>query len=285
MENVKQIVIVGPTASGKTSLSIDLATKLNGEIISADSRAIYKGLDIGTAKPSLQERRSIKHYGFDLIYPDKRFSSMQFKEYANEKVATIRNNKKLPLVVGGSGLYIDSYIFDFRPPKVNNNDVRTLDSWSIEKLKKEITILGYKMPENSNNKLHLINAMLRKGKEPVRNESLPDGCLMVGIRPSRQLLLEQISSRAQEMFERGILEEAAIAFDKYGYYAPGLRGGIYAELVEHFKNGVNLKTIKENFIRSDMQLAKRQITWFKRNKYIKWFDSAIEAKKYFGLIN
>lgn len=285
MENINQIIIVGPTASGKTGLAVDLAKKIDGQIISADSRAIYKELDIGTAKPSTSERQGIVHYGFDLIYPSERFSSIKFKEYAADKVNIIKSRGKMPIIVGGSGLYIDSYVFNFQPPAVDTSGYTKLNNMSIQELQELITLKKLKMPQNPKNKLHLINTLLRGGKAPQRNSNPPEGSLIIGLMPNRKYLRDNISLRAEQMIDNGVIEEARAAFEKYGYYAPGLKGGIYAQLVKHFKEGLDIATVMENFIISDMQLAKRQTTWFKRNQFIKWFSTVNEAKKYLGLLN
>lgn len=285
METVKQIIIVGPTASGKTGLSIAIAKRLNGQIVSADSRAIYKELDIGTAKPSTLERQGIVHYGLDLVFPNERFSSIKFKEYASDKVKQIQNSGKMPIIVGGSGLYIDSYLFDYRPPAINKLNLQHYESLSVERLQEIVVTKNLNMPENKKNKLHLINTILRNGSNPIKNDSPIAGSLIIGIRPNKSRLETSIRDRADYMFKQGVLEEAESAYEKYGYYAPGLRGGIYAELVKYYKDGLGLEIVKENIIKSDMHLAKRQITWFKRNKFIKWFSSADEAKRYAGLIN
>ncbi len=285
MENIRELIIVGPTASGKTGLSVDIARRLNGEIISADSRAIYKELDIGTAKPTIEERKGITHYGIDLIFPNERYSSIKFKHYTQRKVETINKKSKLPIIVGGSGLYIDSYIFDYQPPNVDKDSISRYESMAVEELQAIIKTENYLMPENSSNKLHLVNSIIRQGKLPQKNNKLSEGTLIVGIRPDRTELLNRIKSRADSMFINGVIEEAHSAFKKYGYEAPGLRGGIYAELVDYFKGMTDINSVKEKFIKSDMHLAKRQITWFKRNQYINWFSSANDAKKFIGLLN
>ena len=113
-EQLPLVVIVGPTASGKTGLAIELAEKYNGEIICADSRTIYRGMDIGTAKPTLKERQGVVHWGLDLVEPGEAFSAADFKAYADDKIANIRSREKVPFLVGGTGLYIDAVIFNYQ---------------------------------------------------------------------------------------------------------------------------------------------------------------------------
>ncbi|MDO4527134.1 MAG: isopentenyl transferase family protein, partial [Candidatus Saccharibacteria bacterium] len=114
MKSSKVIVIVGPTGSGKTAVSVQIAKEIGGEIISADSRAIYKGMDLGTAKPSLEEREGVLHFGFDLVEPGERFTVADFKEYAEQKIYEIEQRGHIPIIVGGTGLYVDALVYDYK---------------------------------------------------------------------------------------------------------------------------------------------------------------------------
>ena len=144
--NLTTLIILGPTGSGKTGISIDLAKKLNGEIISADSRAIYKGMDIGTAKPSKEEQQGIPHYGLDLVEPGERFTVADWKEYAEAKIEDIKSRGKLPIIVGGTGLYIDALIFDYHFEQKNCSDRTGIKGdynligirWETEELRKRL---------------------------------------------------------------------------------------------------------------------------------------------------
>ena len=129
------VVIAGPTASGKTGLAISVAERFNGEIICADSRTIYRGMDVGTAKPTTDDRARVPHWGVDLVDPGDRFTAADFKEYANTKIADIRNRQKIPFLVGGTGLYIDSVIFDFQFGISPDEQVRyELEQMNVEQL-------------------------------------------------------------------------------------------------------------------------------------------------------
>ena len=147
------IVIVGPTASGKTGLSIKLAKKFNGEIISADSRAIYRGLDIGTAKPSIEERQGVVHWGIDLVNPGEYYTAADFKRYADAKIDDIRSREYLPILVGGSGLYIDAVLFNFEFGKLPIVEKRTtLQKMDILELQSYCVKNNIKLPDNIQNK-------------------------------------------------------------------------------------------------------------------------------------
>jgi tRNA dimethylallyltransferase len=135
LKQLPLIVIVGPTASGKTSLAVQLAKKYDGEIICADSRTIYKGMDIGTAKPTLAERAVVLHWGLDLVEPGELFSAADFKRYADQKIEEIRNRGHVPFLVGGSGLYVDAVVFDYAfGVKADPSKRQMLEDWTVEEL-------------------------------------------------------------------------------------------------------------------------------------------------------
>ena len=149
----KIIVIVGPTASGKTALAIDIAKRHNGEIICADSRTVYKGLDIGTAKPTPADQARVPHHGLDLVEPDESFSAADFKSYANQKIAEIRQRGRLPVLVGGTGLYVDSVVYDYQfGPPVDKKRRQELSTMTIEELHEYCHKHNVPLPENIYNK-------------------------------------------------------------------------------------------------------------------------------------
>ena len=154
------VVIAGPTASGKTGLAISVAERFNGEIICADSRTIYRGMDVGTAKPTADDQARVPHWGVDLVEPGDRFTAADFKEYANAKIADIRNRQKIPFLVGGTGLYIDSVIFDFQFGISPDEQVRyELEQMNVEQLHYYCRKHNIKLPENSQNKRYIIRAI------------------------------------------------------------------------------------------------------------------------------
>lgn len=278
------LYIVGPTASGKTDLAISLAKRYNGEIICADSRTIYKGLDIGTAKPNEQERSSIKHYGLDLVAPSETFSAAKFAEKAKGWIKEIEAKGKLPIIVGGTGLYIDSLFYNYTFVERADGNIREeLDKLSIGELYKIIEDKGYEMPENYKNKRYLIRAIERAGE--IGSKSSPDaGSVIIGLYPGRDILEARIKNRSELMLGLGVEKECRWLFQHYGFDCPGANGNIYRALAPHFKNESELQDCIEKFKVLDRRLAKRQMTWFKRNEYIKWFENGVEAEKYIGSI-
>lgn len=275
------IVIVGPTASGKSDLAIQIAKDYNGAIIAADSRTIYKGLDIGTAKPTVEQRAEIPHYGIDLIEPGENFTVSDFKKYAQGKIQKIRQERKLPILVGGTGLYINSIIFDYNFRKKAANKLREeLENLSIEQLQQIITKKGYKTPSNNQNKRHLMRVIESEGQES-KSATKPQGnVLIIGLAPPNEELRDRISRRAGLMFKNGVLDETAGLVKKYPKLKIGNLGIIYKICEQILSGELSESEAVEKFITADWQYAKRQKTWFKRNPYIVWFNDARLAKKY-----
>lgn len=237
------VVIVGETASGKSSLAMQLARKYNGEIICADSRTIYKGMDIGTAKPSKKDREEIEHYLLDIIEPNQRYSASLFKKDALEAISNIANRGKLPIMVGGTGLYVDAVLFDY--------------SFSSGEQQKD-----------PNNPRHL-----SKSTQKNRGELRPN-TLVIGLNRSRDELNSRIEERAKQMLEADFINEVNILVDKYGTDNEALSGIGYRTFAKYLRGDITLELAKAEFVKGDKSLAKRQRTWFKRNKSIHWINSS-----------
>lgn len=271
------VVIVGPTASGKTSLAIKLALKVNGEIISADSRTVYKGMSIGTAKPTTKEQSQIPHWGLDLVSPEERFTAADFKAYATKKIDEIRARGHIPFLVGGSGLYIDAVIFDYKfGPKVDFDQRMTLEKMSIEELYNYCVNNSIKLPENHQNKRYLIRAIERKNISTKRRSSPIGNSIIVGIATDKEVLRSRIKTRVEHLFEDGVVEEATILGGKYGWNHESMTGNIYPLIHSYLENELTFEQLEEKSTTLDWRLAKRQLTWLRRNPYI-WWGSADEV--------
>lgn len=271
------IAIVGETASGKTALAIDLARRFNGEIICADSRTIYRGLDIGTAKPTAEERSIVPHHLLDVVDPDQGFSASDFKRLANEAITDIASRGKVPFLVGGSGLYIDAVLFDFAfnsPP--DPAERARLQQLSIDELQAEIIARGIEMPQNSQNPRHLMRA-LETGGQSSQDTTMRENTLVLGLTIERDTLRNKIAQRVDVMIDAGFIEEVRHVVEKYGWDAPGLRAPGYKAFRAYIEGKASLEEAKAQFVQNDMQLAKRQRTWFKRNKSIHWITQQAQA--------
>ena len=266
------VLIVGPTASGKTALGIKLAKQYGGEIISADSRAIYKDLSIGTAKPSLEEQDGVPHWGIDLVEPGERFTAADFQHYANKKITEIRARGHLPIIVGGTGLYVDAVMYGFEFPLEGNDLERreALMKQSLEELYVYCAENNVVLPENKKNKRYVVNNILRNGQTLKRKRELDGNTIVVGISTDRDILRARINKRAAVILSMGVIDEAKHAAEKYGWDNEAMTGNIYPLIREYIRGTLNLRELEEKFIVSDWRLAKRQLTWLKRNEHIYW---------------
>ncbi len=266
------VVIVGPTASGKSATAMRIAEEFNGEIICADSRTVYKHMNVGTAKPSAEDQARVPHWGLDLVEPGDTFTASDFKNYALKKIEEIRSRGNVPILVGGTGLYVDGIIFDYEfgqsDPELRNE----LESLTLEALKIYCANNNIELPENENNRRYVIRAIEQKSINNKRLSSPIANTLIVGITTKRDELRARIEARSEQLFENGMVEEAKKVGEMYGWNSEAMTGNIY-KLVRHFLDGeFDEAELKQRFINSDWQLAKRQLTWLKRNEFIHWFE-------------
>lgn len=268
------VVIVGPTASGKTALALQAARRFDGEIIAADSRTVYTGMDIGTAKPSQSEMNEIAHYCVDITTPDKPFSAAQFQKCAYEAIDTIASRGKIPILVGGTGLYVDSVIFDYVfGPAPNLLERQRLEALSTDEL---ITICkhkGIELPNNVKNKRHIVRAIEQGGINRARHIELRSDTIVVGIGMDKNSLKERVETRARLMLASGLVEEAQALGDQYGWESEALTGNVYPVTWRLIKGEITEAEAIKLMVKADMLLIKKQMTWFRRNQYIHWSDS------------
>ena len=234
------IVIVGPTASGKTGAAISLAKKVGGEVISADSRAIYKYMDIGTAKPSLEEQDGIPHFGIDLVEPGERFTVADFKEYAEAKIKEIRERGHVPIVAGGTGLYVDALVFDYKFDGVSKDE-------------------KHGTPEGN-----------ESAGEYKDRAQMSEEYKVFGISWEPDELRDRISRRMRGMYSEGLFDETKFLVSKYGWDSQAMKSNVYQFVWQYLEGKIDEERAKELFVYDDWHLAKRQLTWFKRTKEIIW---------------
>lgn len=267
------IVIVGPTASGKTSLAINLAEIYGGEIICADSRTVYKDMDIGTAKPSYEDCQRVPHWGIDLVYPYEYFSAAEFKQYSLKKIEDIRSRNKIPFLVGGTGLYIDAIVFDYKFGNKSDVKKRTLlEKLTIEELWEYCSKNNIELPDNYNNKRYVIRCIEQGGTNNSRKVEINNNIIVVGISTDRDNLRKRIKDRIEQFFDNNVIEEARILGKIYGWDNRAMSGNIYPILHKYIDNKINIEEAKAEIFYRDWHLAKRQMTWFRRNKNIEWLE-------------
>jgi tRNA dimethylallyltransferase len=271
------LVIVGETGSGKTALAIELAKKFDGEVIAADSRTVYKGMDIGTAKPSTEDQLTVPHHLLDISTPDKPITVALFQELANKAIDEIHNRGNLPIVVGGTGLYIDALLFNYSFLAPKDDKVRKhLNTLSVIELQAILSKKNIPFPQNSNNPRHLIRTIETEGLRPNKDE-LRSQTLIIGLALERDELIQRLKSRIDIIFKAGLVEETVRLVDEYGWDNQLFRTPAYSAAKKVLLDQATIAQAKENFLRGDLHLAKQQRTWFKRNKSIHWVKEQIQA--------
>lgn len=276
----KLVVVVGPTASGKSDLAMELARQFNGEIIAADSRTVYRGLDIGTAKPTREDMMQIPHHLIDIREPGATLSAALFKELALVAIGDIAGRGKLPIMVGGSGLYIDSVIYDYQfPPTADPILRQALEALSIDQLLERLQNLDPEAADSVDkmNRRRVIRAIETAGVPKAMSRQLRANTLVLGMKLNKNELQNRITKRAEFMLSKGLLEEIKNTAQEYGWDCEAMTGPAYRA----FRGVVEgTKTQAEglaDFVRGDIMLAKKQMTWFKRNKNIVWLEEPQEA--------
>lgn len=270
-DSLPLVVIVGPTASGKSALAMEIAERFSGEIICADSRTVYKGMNIGTAKPSLDDQKRVPHWGLDLVAPSDHFSAADFKGYADQKIAEIKKRGHIPLLVGGTGLYVDTVLFNYQFGRSVDKKLRSkLQQLSLQELHNYCKRNQINLPENHKNKRYVIRAIENAGQD-IHKESEPFyESDIVGITTDKILLRQRIEQRIEQMLEKGVVDEAIKLGKKYGWECESMKSNMYPLIHEYVEGRMTLDELKARSITIDWRLAKRQMTWLRRNEYIHW---------------
>lgn len=271
------LVIVGETASGKTELSLKLAHRFGGEIICADSWTVRKEVDIGTAKPTPEERAEVPHHLLDVVEPCEDFTAAVFKRLAGRALEDIAGRGRLPIMVGGTGLYVDGVIYDFDfLPAGDRAEREELNKLSIAKLLERIEYSKIELGDvDTRNKRRLIRLIETKGRRPGR-APLRDNTLIIGLRTPREEIERRIVKRLDDMLASGLEDEVRALADRYGWDCEALKGIGYAQWKRYFSGDQSLPETRTKIIKATFEYAKRQRTWFKRNKSIHWFDNPVD---------
>lgn len=283
-DNEKLIAIVGPTASGKSDLAMDLARQFKGEIICADSRTIYKGMNIGTAKPSKEDRAEIPHHLLDLLEPDQSFSAAEFKQLATQVISNIQSRGKLPILVGGSGLYIYAVIYDYQFPAGARTEKRVeLEAKTTDEL---LLLLQHADPEilnqiDTQNRRRVIRAIETAGQLKAKSKNLDPTILLLGLALNKEVSQQRIQQRAEKMLSQGLFQEVKMFTDKYGNNTEALNIPLYRAVNKAVAENWDNEKLVNEMARQDLALVKKQMTWFKRNGDIVWTS---DTKKATGLV-
>ncbi len=281
------LFVVGPTASGKSSVALKLAQKLNGEIISADSMQVYRGMNIGTAKPSLVERKAVKHHLINILKPEDSFSAFDFQRLALQKIKQIERKKKMVIVAGGTGLYVRALIHGLSTNPSADFDLREKWQKKAREFGPEYVYQYLKniSPEKAkeihpNNLKRVIRAIEILEKDPAVNPFDGKGegltnmgykCILIGIRRDREVLYDRINQRVDHMFERGLIQEVKkLNRKKISQTARQALG--YKEIFAMLEGAMDSTQVKNLIKQSTRRFAKRQLTWFKKEEGIMWFD-------------
>ena len=301
MSKPKVIVICGPTASGKTALSIELAKQIDGEIISCDSMQIYKDMNIGTAKPDEEEKQGIKHYLMDFVSPDERYSVADFKRDATRAIKEILNKGKMPIIVGGTGLYVDSMIYGIEYNEIDVDEKyrkqleERINKEGLEILyqeaKKIDPIAIEKISHNDKKRIMRILEIYKatgktkteQEKESRKNEVEFD-YKVFAINMDREKLYERINKRVDIMIDKGLIEEVKSLKSKYNKFPTAMQGLGYKVVVKYLEKEYDRETMVDIIKQETRRYAKRQLTWFRKNKQTVWLDGLNDMQNNIDII-
>jgi len=279
----RAIAICGPTAAGKSGLALTLARQLGGEIVSADSRQVYREFDIGTAKPTLAERDSVPHYLIDICKPTETLTVADYQQRAREAIAQIFAAGKMPIIVGGSGLYLRAVIKGMKIPPVApqpklREQLAALGQWQCYQLLQQVDPpaaagIHFRDPVRTLRALEVYYVTGDRISRQQGENPPPYPILQIGIDCSRDRLASRIARRMEEMLARGWVEEVEFLQGKYGADLPLLKTLGYGEIQQYLAGKVSLEEVKELIARHTRQFAKKQRTWFRGVEGIEWFDS------------
>lgn len=275
----KVIVITGPTAVGKTKLSVEIAKRYNGEIINADAVQVYKGLDIGSAKVTEEEKEGIVHHLFDIKEADEEYTIYHYQQDCRRLIEDIQGRGKTPILVGGTGLYIKAALYDYKLSQEKDNN--TYDNLSDEELYNELLKLDKDIVIDKNNRRRLIRALnyYKENNESINNnktDKLLYNALFIGLTTDRSILYDKINKRVDVMIDEGLLEEVKCFYDKDVRTKPLLNAIGYREIYKYFDGEYTYEEAVEKIKQNSRHYAKRQYTFFNHQIPVVWFETDYE---------
>jgi tRNA dimethylallyltransferase len=272
------LVIVGETASGKSALALEIAERFDGEIITADAWTVRREANIGTSKPSKEDLARVPHHLVDVVGPDEEFTAAIFKRLADQAMKDTTDRGKLPILAGGTGLYIDGVIYDYSFLPGGDREARqVLNDLTPEELIEKAVQAGYDLTGiDTRNKRRVIRLLENEGVRPSKGELRRD-TLIIGLSMEREVLKERIEARTDQMIDNGLEQEVKDLAERFGWEAEALKAIGYREWQPYVAGEQGLEEVRERIIKDTLDLAKRQRTWFKRNKSIHWHGSTASA--------
>jgi len=270
------IAIVGPTGVGKTKMSVELAKQLNGEIINADSTQVYQEINIGTAKATVTEMAGIPHHLLDITDLESEYTVFDYQNDARQRIENIKNKHKIPIIVGGSGLYLSALLYDYQFSKEDN--VYDLDSLSDKEMYATLKRIHPDLEIDKKNRQRLIRAYAKyiNNSEPIENQGgqnlYYDDVIIIGLTTNRDNLYEIINKRVEQMIENDLIKEVRTLYQKYPN-SKQLKATIgYKEIISYIENEISLEEAITEIKQNSRNYAKRQYTWLNHKMEVKWFD-------------
>lgn len=289
------VAIVGPTASGKTDLSVSLAEAVDGEVINGDAFQVYRGLDIGTAKITPEEMRGIPHHLFDCLEPGEEFSVADYQRLVREKITEIRSRERLPIIVGGTGLYVQSVLYDFRFTEQKHDPIlrQRLESILIEEgperlhelLEKQDPVAAKEIHQNNTRRvLRALEIASLTGKSKKEAEGRAGDVplyehLIIGLDMDRQVLYERIDRRVDLMVEAGWVDEVRVLLESGYGESQSMKAIGYGEIADYLQGKAELGPTLELIKRNTRRYAKRQLTYFRNKLDVQWLDAMADSRQ------
>lgn len=272
----KVIVITGPTAVGKTKLSIELAKRYNGEIINADAVQVYKGLDIGSAKVTEEEKEGIPHHLFDIKEVDEEYTIYHYQKDCRKLIKEVQGRGKTPILVGGTGLYIKAALYDYK--LTEEKETNTYDNLTDEELYNKLLEVDKDIVIDKNNRRRLIRALnyYKENNKSINtnttNKLLYDA-IFIGLTTDRRILYDKINNRVDIMIKEGLLNEVKVFYDKNIRTKPLLNAIGYREIYSYFDGNISLEEAIDKIKQNSRHYAKRQYTFFNHQLPVVWFET------------
>ena len=283
--NDQLVAIVGETASGKSALAMRLAKHFNAEIICADSMTLYRGFNIGVAKPTESDRRKIPHHLLDIADPGSDFNVHDFQKLANDAIDDINNRHKVPIIVGGSGLYINSVLYNYKFLPPSSIDLRNqLNQMSLSELLQKANQMNLNTEDvDKHNKRRVIRLIETKGLRSVKS-SIRAHTLVIGLQLPKEILKQNIEKRIEKMLETGLESEVRHLAGLYGWDIEPMKSVGYREWQSYIEGTITYSELKNMIVRDTLNLAKKQQVWFKRNKSIQWISTGYKFEDIVELV-